>query len=580
LLAVLIIARICVLAGRPIEFSGWASLAYIWQDLLVVLVFAVLNAVLRRWALISWIFYALIVLYTAINVPIACVLSTPLTWPLLRATRGALADSIIYYINGANLLRIGLVIGVGVALPFAFRRRKIIPSARLKLATTGIMSMLILMGALASTRTETFGLERNPLLALITTALPRVTATDLAGDWRSSPFGTEHGEELALLRGQAAGRNVVVIHLESTGARYLHPYGAAQDPMPHLTALARQSLLFENAYTAYPETIRSFFAVQCATWPALDTSPEDYERAAAPGLAQVLTKAGYRTGLFHSGRFMYLGMESVIRDRGYQTMEDAGDIGGERESSFGIDEPSTVRRILSWIDAVPSGERFFLSYLPIAGHHPYATSAAGPFPSDTEINRYRNALHEADAALGLLEDGLRERGLWENTLLVIFGDHGEAFGQHPGNYGHTLFIYDENVQVPLMIVAPGLIKEIIRVTRVASLIDVAPTISDLLGIPSPAAYQGRSLLEARSRMALFATDYSLGFLGLRDGRWKFIHELESGQFWLFDLLADPGEQRDLAAMDSNRASAYRDHLLRWSAAQKFLIQRATNKKRS
>src|SRR5258708_31797093 len=142
--------------------------------------------------------------------------------------------------------------------------------------------------------------------------------------------------------------------------------------MPHLTALARQSLLFENAYTAYPETIRSFFAVQCATWPALDTRPDDYERVAAPGMAQLLADAGYRTGLFHSGRFMYLGMESVIRNRGYQTLEDAGDIGGERESSFGIDEPSTVRRILSWIDAAPR-EPFFVSYLPVAGHHPYAT---------------------------------------------------------------------------------------------------------------------------------------------------------------------------------------------------------------
>src|SRR5262249_30653511 len=153
-----------------------------------------------------------------------------------------------------------------------------------------------------------------------------------AGDWRSSPFGTESSEDsfvgwvessrptwspneflgrggsrrldppygLSRLRGQVAGRNILVICLESAGAQYLRQYGAAEDPMPHLTALAPQSLLFENAYTAYPETIRSFFAVQCATWPALDTGPEDYERLAAPGIAQVLLNAGYRAGLFHS----------------------------------------------------------------------------------------------------------------------------------------------------------------------------------------------------------------------------------------------------------------------------------------
>src|SRR5207249_11326971 len=105
-----------------------------------------------------------------------------------------------------------------------------------------------------------------------------------------------------------------------------------------------------------------------------------------------------------------------------------------------------------------------------------------------------------------------------------------------------------------------LIKETIRATGVASLIDVAPTILDLLGIPSPTQkYQGRSLLQDRSRMALFATDYSLGFLGLRDGRWKFIYELESGQSLLFDLSADPVETHDLSAMEPERARVYRDH---------------------
>jgi phosphoglycerol transferase MdoB-like AlkP superfamily enzyme len=344
--------------------------------------------------------------------------------------------------------------------------------------------------------------------------------------------------------------------------------------MPYLTELAGQGILFENAYTTYPETIRSFFAVQCSTYPALDTKPEDYEHVPAPGLAQVLAEAGYRTGLFHSGRFMYLGMESVIRHRGYQTLEDAGDIGGERESSFGIDEPSTIRRILDWIDSVPRERPFLVTYLPIAGHHPYSAPAGGPFPDDGEINRYRNALHDADKALGQLFDGLRRRGLWENTLFVIFGDHGEAFGQHAGNYGHTLFIYDENIRVPYLVAAPGLLRDSLRMKRVVSLVDTAPTILELLGFPLPSEYQGRSLLQNQPEMALFCTDYSLGFLGLRDGRWKVIHEMESGRSQLFDLEKDPDERNDLAGQYPERLVIYRDHLLRWSAAQKFLITRS------
>src|SRR5262249_24869608 len=131
---------------------------------------------------------------------------------------------------------------------------------------------------------------------------------------------------------------------------------------------------------------------------------------------------------------------------GYHTLEDAGAIGGEHESSFGIDEHSTIRRILSWIDALPREQPFLISYLPIAGHHPYAVFQPGPFPTEVELDRYRNALHESDAALGELLRGLRTRGLDGQTLFVLLGDHGEAFGQHEGNYGHTLFVYEENVR--------------------------------------------------------------------------------------------------------------------------------------
>jgi hypothetical protein len=557
------------------DISFWTPLAYFSQDLLVVLAFTGVDLAIRRFQRIGWVIYAMIVAYVAINVPIACLLSTPLTWPLLRATRGALMDSIAYHVTWINFLRVGLVLALGAGLPLMLRRRSIAFPMPINLATGAIAVFVILAGPRASTHVETMGLDRNPILALISTAMPRVSATDSSADWRTGPFGSKQGEDLSGLRGAAAGRNVIVIHLESTGAQYLPSYGAAEDPMPNLSALARQGIVFENAYSAYPETIRSFFAVQCSTFPALDTGPEDYEGVQTPGIAQVLANAGYRTGLFHSGRFMYLGMDSVIRNRGYQTLEDAGDIGGVRESSFGIDEPSTVRRILTWIDSAPR-ERFFVSYLPIAGHHPYATSSRGPFPDDTEIGRYRNALHEADEALGLLLDGLRHRGLLEKTLFVLFGDHAEAFGQHPGNYGHTLFIYEENVRVPLVVAVPGLFKESVDVTRVASLIDVTPTILDLLGITPSKQWQGQSLLRDQERMALFVTDYSLGFLGLRDGRWKLIHELESGQSWLFDLSKDPEERHNLAIGYPERTATYRQHLLRWSAAQKYLIQHGHN----
>jgi arylsulfatase A-like enzyme len=120
-------------------------------------------------------------------------------------------------------------------------------------------------------------------------------------------------------------------------------------------------------------------------------------------------------------------------------------------------------------------------YLPIAIILRYPE--AGPFAEDQEFGRYLNALHYGDKILGHFLRELQVRGLDEKTLFVIFGDHGEAFGQHEGNYGHTLFIYDENIRVPLLIAAPGLIREQMPVNRIASLIDTAPTIATCWDCP-------------------------------------------------------------------------------------------------
>ena len=267
---------------------------------------------------------------------------------------------------------------------------------------------------------------------------------------------------------------------------------------------------------------------------------------------------------------MYLGMPAIIEKRGFEVLEDAGTIGGNIHSSFGVDDSSTVQRLLSWIDSLHEGERFFITYLPVAGHHPYATPEQGPFPistQDGELNRYLNALHYGDTALGELMSGLRMRNLDRNTLFVLFRDHGEAFVQHEGNFGHTFFIYDENVHVPYVIAAPGLIEDKIRIPSAASLIDTAPTILDLLGLRIPEGFQGTSLLDPGPRMSLFFTDYSLGWLGLYDACAKYLFETNSGRSKLYDVCRDPDETNDLSDREPDRISVYRSRLEQWIAAQ-------------
>ena len=170
--------------------------------------------------------------------------------------------------------------------------------------------------------------------------------------------------------------------------------------------------------------------------------------------------------------------------------------------------------------------------------------------------------------------GLDARGLTRNLLWIVAGDHGEAFGQHVGNYGHTFYIYEENVHVPLVIAAPGLIPAETRRKQVVSLIDIAPTVLDLAvrgetpaaGDRFAPALEGQTMSDGRSRMAFFAADYSRRMIGLRDGRFKAILTLDSGRMMLFDLDADPDEQTDIAADHAGRAVWYEHNLRNWAAA--------------
>jgi hypothetical protein len=567
-----VLAKAIMLAGYRIPLSVWAPFAYFWQDVLVALLFGIISALIRRRALI-WGGYALVVIDVAINVPVTRALSSPLTWTMIRAARGALSDSIVHEVTAMNVVSLLVVVTAGVAAPWLLAKLAV----RAGGVAIGFGVAFVALGVVAMPRVDTAGRHRNALGALWPAPGLRAVAGSDVRDWRTSPFPSPPGDDLTRYRAAARGRNVVLIVLESTAAQYVKLGGADRDAMPNLGAVAAGGLVFENAYAAYPESIKGLFATLCSRDPAYDTPPELYADAPCASIAATLKQAGYRTALFHSGRFAYLGMDSIIGRRGFDLLEDAGAIGGHVNSSFGVDEPAAVDRMLSWVDGLGPQQRFFLTYLPIAGHHPYATAAPGPFAVTSEKDQYLNALHEGDAALGRLLTGLRDRRLDSNTLFVIFGDHGEAFGQHQGNFGHTLFIYEENVHVPYVVVIPGTTGTTgttgTRVSRAVSVIDTAPTILELLGLPREPLHQGLSMLDPEPRMALFYTDYSLGWLGLRDGCWKYLFEIGSKRSRLFDVCADPGEESDKAADQPDRVDAYRDRLERWSATRRDALTR-------
>ena len=357
-------------------------------------------------------------------------------------------------------------------------------------------------------------------------------------------------------------RSIVWIILESAGARHLGAYGAQRAATPHLSALADQALVFERAYAAYPESIKGLFSMLCSRPPPPESEAADYAAGRLPcaPVAAAFRRAGFRTGLFHAGRFAYLGMAAVVQDRGFDVLADAATIASRFASSFGVDEPATVDAVLRFVDQAP-GRRFFAVYMPIAGHHPYHAPGDGPrpFPERSSSDEHRNDLFVADAAVGRLRAGLQARGLDDKTLYLVVGDHGEAFEEHPGNIAHALHLYEENVHVPLFFAAPGAALVPQRLATPVSVVDLAPTLVQLAGLHPLELATGQSLLQPRTggQVVRFSTEQATRRAGLVDGRYKFLLDRESNRAQLFDLHADPGERHDRAAEHPALVAHYR-----------------------
>jgi hypothetical protein len=171
LLGVLLLAKLLMLAGRGVPLSFWTPFAYIWQDLLVVLLFALLDTLTRwRWSWVGWTVYGALVLYAAVNVPVARVLSTPLTWPMIRAAGAPLGDSIAHYATALYVGLLLLVVAAGVGFPWLFRRVQPRP-----IAIGAVVALpVIVVGVVGEAQVETLGLHRNAVVAVVASLFPRV----------------------------------------------------------------------------------------------------------------------------------------------------------------------------------------------------------------------------------------------------------------------------------------------------------------------------------------------------------------------------------------------------------------------
>jgi arylsulfatase A-like enzyme len=387
------------------------------------------------------------------------------------------------------------------------------------------------------------------------------------------------------LAGEAKGWNVVLLTVDTLRADRLGAYGyAAHATSPKIDAQLASGIVFENA-----------MAQRASTWPSL---------------------ASLLTGLYPSGHGVSENgygfpdglptLPKLLRGAGYQTaaflsnMCDANHQGWDAFACSGGRDGKAVREALEWTQAVDGKRPFFLWVHLFGAHPPYYNGGAladeldpgytgslgprkrlldpvmtGPVALDARDVRHLNALYDAavvgsDRLSGSVLDGLKAAGRLDRTIVVFAADHGEELYQHNRYLYHSCSVYQTGLHVPLGFAAPGLLPAGGRVPQTVELIDVLPTLLDLLGLAKPAEQHGRSLVPYLERPGAGGTGKpafsEYGTTTIRtvtQGDWKLVHNPDGispvcvpdappnhypiGREELYDLAKDPGETANLAA---------------------------------
>jgi arylsulfatase A-like enzyme/Flp pilus assembly protein TadD len=356
-------------------------------------------------------------------------------------------------------------------------------------------------------------------------------------------------------------RNLLVVTLDTLRADHVGSYGYAGARTPRLDGLAARGLRFARAATVVPLTLPAHASLFTGTFPARHAVRDNggyYLADDQTTLAEVLKARGFRTGGFVSA---FVLDSRWGTSQGFERYFDDFELErfAKQAGMDAIQRPGreTVDAALEWLEA-EHGRPFFLWVHLYDPHTPYAAprEVASAFPR-TLVGAYDAEIATADAQLGRLLDALEADGRLERTVVAALADHGEMLGEH-GEPTHGFFVYDAAVRIPLVIAARGLAPRVVE--DQVRIVDVMPTLLELLEVEPPAGIQGRSLLplvrgERLNLLALSESWYPRFHYGwselvaVQDERFKLIR---APRRELYDLQHDPRETNDLAAAEPAR----------------------------
>jgi arylsulfatase A-like enzyme/tetratricopeptide (TPR) repeat protein len=363
-----------------------------------------------------------------------------------------------------------------------------------------------------------------------------------------------------------ASLNVLLITLDTTRADHLGCYGDAAARTPSLDALAAAGIRFDHAYCPAPLTLPSHTSILTGLYPLKHGVRNNGHHLpdGIPTLAEILKARGYATAAFVSSfsvdsRFG-LGRGFDVYDDTFQSQQSLKTMNEQRRAE------QTFARFANWLDKAPPG-RFFCWVHYYDPHLPYEPPS--PYREEFADRPYDGEIAYMDHYVGAVLDRLKEKGLLDGTLIIIAGDHGEGLGDKV-ELGHGIFLYEETVRVPLIIRNAGVVRRPGVIGETVRLVDLAPTILDILGLGTEAAgMQGQSLAGwlrgsgRRDRDCVVETVFpreNFGWselVGLVSGPWKYI---QAPKPELYDLARDPHEDKNLAGEAADREASLKSAL--------------------
>jgi arylsulfatase A-like enzyme len=387
---------------------------------------------------------------------------------------------------------------------------------------------------------------------------------------------------------RAARPSVLLLAVESLRSDAVGLVHQGREVMPHLSALGRDGIVFARAYAQSTHSNYSDPTVVSSLHPLRERSLHLYRRDdpwPKTLLYDALAPLGYRAAMFSSQNEAWGSMDAFYESPNLERFVDAErsglptrvyerDLGLAGEVRAGtlhagiLDDRVTTDLALEWLTSLRRDEPFVLVMTYQDSHFPYELDPAEPRPfqpgtidfdamfgswdaSHVPVvrNAYYNALHASDRQIGRVLDALRELGRSDETIVVVYGENGECFHEN-GCVNHAGAPWEPAIHVACVLRAAG------HAPRVDdypfALIDVAPTVLSLIGLPPHPGFQGIDALRADrpdpARRRLFFHAQTVETDGLiAGGRYKYVLDRARGREAIYDLADDPGERRNLAA---------------------------------